>query len=141
MEINHECKKCGQCCRGKMGPIIFPSDVNDICDMVGVSTKNFLHNFCCLGKVVLKDRYIKVYYLKIINGACVFLDNNLCKIFPYRPYECRNAPYNFMAKYSLWSHMKCITEDKFENINSLEQDKKIFKQLLSEGYSRYERGN
>ena len=118
-----------------MGPFIFPSDVKRISNFLCLSPLDFILQKCVENKIMINDKKIKVFTLKIKNGNCCFLNNNnLCEIFECRPYQCINAPYNFMAKYSYWSHMPCVTEDDFITLDSSKNDKIIFSELLDDGY-------
>lgn len=129
------CQKCGKCCLSNIGAFIFPSDVYKISNYLQISPSNFLLQWCDKHIIKIKNKELKVFVLKIRNGKCAFLDtNNLCKIFECRPYQCINAPYNFLSKYSFWSHMPCIEEKDFVDLDSSYNDKIIFSELLSNKY-------
>lgn len=129
------CQKCGKCCRSNIGAFIFPSDIKRISNFLQMQPSDFVLQWCDENTIFIKNNTLKLLTLKIKDGKCCFLNsNNLCKIFKCRPYQCVNAPYNFMAKYSFWSHMPCVKEDDFVNLNSLEKDKIIFSELLNNGY-------
>lgn len=128
------CFKCGACCKGDMGPIVFPSDVKTISANLGETQKSFLAKFCVLSDIP-NNFGMEVYSLKMQEGKCIFLNNkNLCDIYDYRPYQCVNAPFNFLAKYVFWQHMSCIKKSDFNGIDSTKPDKEIFKELIDLGY-------
>ena len=118
-----------------MGPFIFPSDVKKISNFLHLEQFDFVAKWCEKNAILIKDKKIDIFTLKTKDGKCSFLDdNNLCEIFNYRPYQCIYAPYNFIAKYSFWSHMPCVKKEDFINLNSLKQDEIIFSELLNDGY-------
>lgn len=134
MLVNRVCFKCGACCKGDIGPIIFPSDAKIISANLGETQKSFLAKYCVLSDIP-NNLGLEVYFLKMQEGKCVFLNNrNLCDIYNYRPYQCVNAPFKFLAKYVFWKHMSCVEEGDFNGIDSTEFDKKVFKELIDLGY-------
>lgn len=130
-----KCNKCGLCCQGSMGPFVFPSDLQSISTSLGIEKNLFLSKYCELNNIP-NDLGIIIYSLKMCDGKCIFLNkSNLCEIYEYRPYQCKNAPFKFLAKYHFWKHMQCIEEKDFDEINSSELDKKIFEELITIGYN------
>lgn len=138
MLAKHMCNRCGACCKSGMGPFIFPSDLESISSFLGIEKHQFLREYCELNTILnnlLKDLGLIIYSLKTNNGKCVFLNiYNLCEIFEFRPYQCKNAPFMFLAKYDFWSHMPCVDEKDFIGVESTELDKAIFEELISIGY-------
>lgn len=125
VSVNKKCNKCGKCCFGVIGPVIFPDDLEFISTFLNISPLAFISEYCKRDSIHLQNQNVEIYYLKIKEGHCVFLNNfNLCQIYNYRPYQCRNAPFGFLAKYELWSHMECIKKEDFYDIDSHEKDKK-----------------
>lgn len=117
-----------------MGPFIFPSDLKSISSFLRIEKHRFLREYCEPNNI-LNDLGLTFYSLKTYDGKCVFLnDNNLCEIFEFRPYQCKNAPFMFLAKFDFWAHMPCIDEKDFIGVDSTELDKAIFEELISIGY-------
>lgn len=132
-----KCNKCGKCCYSNIGAFVFPSDVKQICEFLHLEPVCFFKEYCDEHVLYVRNKNIKVFTLKIINKKCIFLcQNNLCKIFKYRPYQCVNAPYNFLSKYSFWHHMPCVSAKDFESVDSSISDKEIFSELLNNGYDK-----
>lgn len=128
-----KCKKCGKCCCGDTGPIIFPRDIEPICAKIDLNAEEFLNRFC-IERHHNKKKEILIYFLKAINDKCIFLnENNLCLIYDVRPYQCRNAPFNFFPEYHIWKHMVCINKEDFDNHNG-SFSKDIFEEILTIGY-------
>lgn len=129
------CKRCGVCCRGKMGPIIFPRDVIPLCKKLNVLCQEFLKAFCEKSTVVISEKCIDVFYLKMENGKCIFSnEKNLCDVYEQRPYQCVHAPFEYMAKYEYWKHMRCLTKQDFDDVDSRKLDYAIFNELLKSNY-------
>lgn len=135
MCVKIQCDKCGQCCKGSMGPFVFPSDVCSISNELGIDKKSFLDRYCRIDVIDINHEKIKIYSIKNINGACTFLsEDNLCKIYSYRPYQCVNAPYEFLSNYGLWSHMKCLNKEMLNQSDSSFKDYLVFKEIIEIGY-------
>ena len=115
--MKNECKKCGECCKGTMGP-----------------HENFYSLYCQKHILSLKSKEIRVFFIKRTEYGCVFLNDCLCNIYQIRPYQCRMAPYNFLSGNRLWKHMKCLDEIRLTNSDSSKLDREIFKELLEKEY-------
>lgn len=142
MNVEKKCNKCGKCCRGKiLGPIIFQKDIGRICKVIGVTPEVFLDEYCENKILNTIHGEILIYFLKVINGACIFLNNkNLCRIFKYRPYQCVYAPFRFLGYYEFWEHMECVKKSDFVGVDTHENDTRMFMQLLNEGYKNVKGG-
>ncbi len=129
-----KCNKCGICCKGSLGPFIFPSDLKSISSYLRIEKHQFLNRYCELNTIP-NDFGLLIYSLKTYDGKCVFLnESNLCEIFEHRPYQCKNAPFRFLSKYEFWHDMPCIEEKDFIGVDSLEADKAVFEELITIGY-------
>lgn len=129
-----KCHKCGACCKGSFGPFVFPSDLQSISVSLAIEKSRFLSLYCIPCNIPNSEGLV-IYSLKMIGGRCVFLSEmNLCEIYEYRPYQCKNAPFNFLAEYKFWKHMNCIKGEDFVGLDSSEWDKKIFEELITVGY-------
>lgn len=135
MPVKKVCNKCGACCKGEYGPLVFPSDVDSISSFLTIEREAFLNQYCVHFDVPNK-RNVLIYSLRVHEGKCVFLNEmNLCQIYERRPYQCRNAPFDFLANYAFWSNMKCIEEKDFLDVDSSQQDREIFEELFTAGYN------
>lgn len=130
-----KCSKCGSCCKGTMGPFIFPSDSERISKKLGVTSKQFLELYCQKNILKIQELNVPIYSLKLSGEVCVFLnEHNLCDIFDYRPYQCIYAPYEFLSSSRLWKHMKCLDKELLLLCNSDKKDKEILKELFDKSY-------
>ncbi len=134
MQIKLKCNKCGQCCKGSMGPFVFPSDVIKISNGLGIDKRTFINTYCNENIISINKNSICIYSLKSTNTGCIFLNNNLCDIYSYRPYQCVNAPYNFLSQSELWNHMRCLDKELLQKCDTTDKDIKIFKEILDIGY-------
>lgn len=132
--MKKECKKCGKCCMGTMGPIVFPSDIESICRFLRISHQEFYKVYCQKYELHVKSKEVILYAIKKVGKGCAFLNHCLCDIYQVRPYQCRMAPYNFLTTSGLWGHMECLDKQMLEKRDSSEMDKEVFKKLLHEKY-------
>ncbi|WP_321494622.1 YkgJ family cysteine cluster protein [uncultured Desulfobacter sp.] len=82
-----ECLGCGACCRQSGHVRLRPEEPDIISDFLNMDVLDFIETFTCL----TRDRN----GLSIIDapgGACIFLDNNGCRINPVKPAQCRDFP-------------------------------------------------
>ncbi len=129
------CNKCGQCCKGSMGPFVFPSDVIRISNKLNIAPQNFLDKYCNKNCISILKKDVEIYSVKLNNSSCMFLNNeNLCSIYDIRPYQCVEAPYNFLSRYGLWNHMRCLDYEYLSHCNSDESDSIIFTEIINNGY-------
>lgn len=135
--LTKKCYKCGKCCRTKMGPFVFPDDVPIICDYLSIKPIDFLNEYCIKHAFTYDKNTVDLYSIKSIDNKCMFLDDKLCSIYNARPFQCRNAPYNFLGYYEFWKHMPCVTPDDFSKIDTSQSDKKRFKSLVETKYDRF----
>jgi Fe-S-cluster containining protein len=79
------CRTCGKCCKIFKVPLSFIE--------VNLLSKKF--GFYCI------EAYAGSFYLKRINGKCIFQFNNLCSIHPFKPMACKLWPFsiNEIPKY------------------------------------------
>lgn len=137
-----QCKKCGNCCKGSMGPFVFPSDVIKISDALGVDCNSFLKIYCVKNMLNIDQENLEIYSIRCNSNGCIFLtNNNLCEIYSTRPYQCINAPYGFLSQHNLWTHMKCLDHELLKYSDSTETDFIIFKELIDIGYKKFERSD
>ena len=86
------CRKCGNCCRGSGFVKVTPSDIRAIADYLGLTEQQF------------EDRYttpslFEDYWLaEKPNRDCIFLEDNLCKIHPVKPEQCRAFPFSWVNR-------------------------------------------
>ena len=138
MHTKTQCNKCGSCCKGSMGPFVFPSDIIKISDTLNVDCTTFINQYCEKNIINFSSERIEIYSIRCDENGCVFLtDERLCKIYSSRPYQCIHAPYKFLSKYEMWSHMKCLDKELLEKCDSSKFDLKIFEELLSQGYKNF----
>ena len=87
MEIKHNCKQCGQCCRWEGYIYVNKPDLKKIAAFLKLTEDEFINEYVELEQ---KPRFnIKLKE----NGECLFLNsNNKCFIYPVRPQQCRDFP-------------------------------------------------
>lgn len=118
----HNCKKCGICCRVPtnykfINVILTEDDILNISDRLKLPLNIFLKKYCILKELEIDKTYFK-FFIKAVNGSCVFLKDNLCVIHDYKPTQCKLAPNLLFKNTSLWSHLDCMTTQKSTVVNS-----------------------
>jgi len=87
-----ECVRCGACCSGEPGLILFsPAELEGMSRFLAVSKRDFLKTYARpaeyqgKGVMTLKEKE---------NGDCVFFDAEKgCLIYEVRPLQCRSYPF------------------------------------------------
>lgn len=136
--MKNKCNKCGECCKtgyDEFCVIIYPRDVISISKQLGINSIDFLQLYCIRFTINIGEKQIETYRLKTQNNACVFLNNNLCDIYSFRPTQCMLAPYNYFSKYEIWKHMPCVNKGIIEKSNSQESDQELVEELLKGYYA------
>ncbi len=84
------CKTCGKCCKVFKVPLSF------------IEVKLLLKRF---GSYCI-EASTGVFYLKRINGRCIFQFSNLCSIHPFKPIACKLWPFSIheIPKYGEKNH-------------------------------------
>lgn len=92
------CNKCGECCRGfseEKSVVLFPRDLEVIPTKMRMDVQEFQEKYCNVTRVKTKIEEINLYTLKYKLSKCIFLNDNLCEIYDYRPIQCQRAPFSF----------------------------------------------
>ncbi len=88
MSLCFECTQCGRCCIGGSDHFVFlcAGEAETIRDYLQLSTSWFRRRYLGRdeGDLVVQSRP---------NGACIFLKNDQCRIYPVRPLQCRTYPF------------------------------------------------
>lgn len=128
--MKSECKKCGSCCKGEMGPLLLEQDILNIAREKELKVNEFIELFCVKQIVMLCDEKFELIYLKMEDSHCVFLnESNLCSIYEERPYQCKKAPFELFGDYKYWKHMKCIVQKDFEKVDTKLADIEFLKKV------------
>lgn len=130
--MKSECKRCGTCCKGEIGPLLLEQDLLNMAREKKLMVTKFIELFCERQVVMVCDEKLELIFLKMEDGHCILLnENNLCSIYKERPYQCKNAPFELFGEFKYWHHMKCIEKKDFENVETKLADieflKKVYK--------------
>lgn len=131
------CSKCGRCCKDSIlhrgMVIIYPCEVARIAEHLECSRDEFLERFCRKEHFRVAKKLFIIYTLKKHNRQCIFLQNNLCKIYSFKPIQCDRAPYGYFAQTKMWKHLPCITMDDLKSADSSDEDMALIEDLMK-GY-------
>ena len=103
--FNFYCTGCGDCCRGGGNVYFSQEEMENVKEFLNLSEEKWS---------LMKDRLVQFkkngLYVHSSSKACIFIDKeNLCRIYPVRPLQCRSYPYwptVFENKKELLRHRK-----------------------------------
>jgi hypothetical protein len=85
-----ECKRCGECCRIEGQVRVDDSEVRRLALFLNESEHGFIQKYTRLASdrqgLALTDQP---------GGACVFLENNQCRVNEVKPRQCREFPHRW----------------------------------------------
>jgi len=86
-EKNYACARCGACCRRAGEVRLQVDELEPMARFLNLTVHDFTSSFTDLRAdrkgLVLKETE---------NGICIFLKDNLCRIHPVKPRQCREFP-------------------------------------------------
>lgn len=84
-----ECLKCGKCCKWDGVVILKKEDLKRLSEHLDEKLEDFLHNYTkeYKGHTVLKD--------KAGTKDCIFLEDNKCKVWDFKPQQCGDYPKEY----------------------------------------------
>lgn len=83
---------CGECCHWPGCVHLVPDEINPIAAALQLPAQEFIAQYTTLGP----DRHGLILTEKS-DGACIFLEDNRCRIHPVKPRQCLDFPqrWNF----------------------------------------------
>lgn len=88
--LQFECTRCGKCCTGFPGYVyLSESDIILITKYLKENIGRFLKKYAKTVSIFHETRYSLI---EKPNYDCIFWDN-LCTLYPVRPYQCRTYPF------------------------------------------------
>lgn len=79
------CRQCGECCHGDKGILVTPEEARRLAAFLCLTMKELYRDYLIpspLGPQVATR-----------NGACIFLEDNRCRVHPVKPRICRQWPF------------------------------------------------
>lgn len=125
-KIFFSCNQCGDCCKDMDVPLSH----TDIKRLSQANTGYEYEMFITLhssdkanpDSVLLYDEYQELYLTnKLSDNSCLFLKNNTCSIYEFRPNSCRTWPFSKNLK------DKLFIDDVASKLVDISCDKKRFK--------------
>jgi Fe-S-cluster containining protein len=95
--IGFTCIRCGDCCRAQSGDncvIVFPDEILTI-----VHAHDLTWSRICKPSVpqfIAENGIMHAFEWELNrhdNGDCIFIENNICRIYAQRPWICRTYPF------------------------------------------------
>jgi len=101
-----KCRGCGACCRQNGYVRLGVKEPDIIADFLNMDVRDFIETFTCL----TRDRN-GLSIIDAPDGACIFLDNNGCRINPVKPAQCRDFPvkwrFSGFEQICEWARRNC----------------------------------
>lgn len=88
--MSFNCKQCGTCCRWGGWVYLTNNDITAIAGHIKISEHEFIQTYTQLSP----NRH-QLCLAGPEQEACLFLDNNQCRIYPVRPRQCRTYPHTW----------------------------------------------
>ena len=89
-----KCLRCNECCRQPGFVYLRHDDADRIAGFLKMEARDFIDQFCDLEE----RRYLVLK--KYPDEACIFLDENGCKIHPVKPGQCKDFPRKWRTRRS-----------------------------------------
>lgn len=112
-KIYFGCNKCGECCRDMDIPLSHYDIIRIIKSGTGIDTETFITLYPAKenesDSVLLYEAFYTLYLSnKTSDNSCIFLKENICTIYNYRPNSCRTWPFskNSLLRLSIDSEAK-----------------------------------
>jgi Fe-S-cluster containining protein len=84
--MRFECKRCGSCCRWKGYVYTTTADIKKAAAFLGIDERTLVNQYVDVEQKPRMNLKTKS------NGDCIFLEENNCKIYPARPWQCQSFP-------------------------------------------------
>jgi Fe-S-cluster containining protein len=81
------CAQCGACCRQPGDVHLRDDETEAIANFLRLTIHDFTAVYTCL-----RANRSGLVLAEASDGACIFLQNNLCRIQSVKPRQCRNYP-------------------------------------------------
>jgi Fe-S-cluster containining protein len=82
------CSGCGDCCRWTGSVLLSDADLPRLAAHLGLSEQAFID-----GHTRLAPNRKQLALLDQLDGSCVFLEGNRCRVYAARPEQCRTFPF------------------------------------------------
>lgn len=89
--LKFSCQGCSYCCSTEPGYVFLSeADVKTMSDGLGLSQDQFIDTYC---RYVDMGSFYLVSLLEKENYDCIFLTDKGCKVYEYRPLQCKTYPF------------------------------------------------
>lgn len=93
--MGFKCKRCARCCKEEYGDntvTVFPFEIRDISERTGLGREDIAIPTPSEDTDAAGNIHTFEWVLRK-NGDCIFLRNDLCRIYECRPYICKTYPF------------------------------------------------
>lgn len=125
-KIFFSCNQCGECCREMDVPLSHIDIIRILESKTSLEPEMFItihpSDKTSPDAILLYGDYQELYLTtKMSDNSCIFLENNVCSIYEFRPNSCRTWPFSKNIKNQLF------IDDIASKLVEVSCDKKKFK--------------
>ena len=89
--LKFECQRCSACCRHEPGYVFLSKiDLRDLSGNLKMSEKEFFDKYC---RKVDIGGFSRISLNEKKNFDCIFWENGGCRVYQFRPLQCRTYPF------------------------------------------------
>jgi len=93
--LRFECQGCNYCCSTEPGYVFLSEqDIDTLSKGLSMDAQTFVETYC---RIVDMGAFKMISLLEKDNYDCIFLTKEGCKVYPFRPLQCRTYPF--------WAHV------------------------------------
>jgi uncharacterized protein len=113
VSLPFECTSCGKCCKTKGSVWMSPTETNNAAQFLNLSTEDFVAAYASHTLSDGNQSWIQVKN-DPTGEACVFLEENQCRIYQARPIQCSTYPFwpNILESEAAWDEEVRLADDK-----------------------------
>ena len=108
-----DCTSCGKCCKTKGSVWMSPAETHRAAQFLNLSPDDFVSAYASHTLSDGNQSWIQVKN-DPTGEACVFLENNQCRIYEARPIQCSTYPFwpNILESEAAWDEEVRVADDK-----------------------------
>ncbi len=89
--LKFECQRCSACCRYEPGYVFLSKiDVKVLSENLKISEEEFFKKYCRKVKI---GGFTRISLEEKKNYDCIFWEDGGCKVYNFRPLQCRTYPF------------------------------------------------
>jgi uncharacterized protein len=106
--LRFSCLRCSRCCRHEPGYVFLSKqDIKRLSKGIECGIEEFIHGYC---RIVQGSSGPRLSLKETDTFDCVFWVNGGCRVYDYRPLQCRSFPFwdSILVSQSIWEEHTSI---------------------------------